>query len=131
MAELQNCPRCGTLYVRNSFRDVCEKCYKEEEKKYEIVYTFLKKQENRSATKDIVVEKTGVDEELIFKWIRKGRLQLTRFPNLGYPCAKCGTIIREGKLCTNCISTIQNDLEIHEKEKIRKEQIHNQTYHSQ
>ncbi|MGE6257327.1 TIGR03826 family flagellar region protein [Heyndrickxia sporothermodurans] len=131
MAELRNCPSCGSLYVKNSVRDVCEKCYKEEEKKFDIVYKFLKKRENRSATKDTVVEETGVDEELIFKWVRKGRLQLAQFPNLGYPCAKCGTIIREGKLCTNCIGSIRNDLEVHEKEEIRKEQIRLRTYHSQ
>lgn len=131
MAELKNCPKCGSLYVQNSVRDVCEKCYREEEKQYEMVYKFLKKRENRSATKDTVVEETGVEEELIFKWVRKGRLQLAQFPNLGYPCAKCGTIIREGKLCTKCISNIRNDLEIHEKEELRKEQIQNRTYHSQ
>lgn len=131
MADLNNCPKCGALYIKNNVRDVCEKCYKEEEKRYEIVYKFLKKRENRSATKDTVVEETGVEEELLYKWVRKGRLQLAQFPNLGYPCAKCGTIIREGKLCANCTGGILNDLQLHEKEEKRKEQIQKRTYYSQ
>ncbi|MEB6548723.1 hypothetical protein MXL46_06330 [Heyndrickxia sporothermodurans] len=131
MADLENCPKCGALYIKNNVRDVCEKCYKEEEKRYEVVYKFLKKRENRSATKDTVVDETGVEEELLYKWVRKGRLQLAQFPNLGYPCAKCGTIIREGKLCVKCTGSILNDLEVHKKEEKRKEELQKRTYYSQ
>ncbi|MGX1901495.1 TIGR03826 family flagellar region protein [Thermolongibacillus altinsuensis] len=111
MAQLDNCPRCGRLFVKNQIRDVCEQCYKEEEKLFEKVYTFIRKRENRTATLAQVVEATGVDESLIVKWIKNGRLRLVQFPNLGYPCERCGKTIREGRLCQECITRMKKEIE--------------------
>jgi flagellar operon protein (TIGR03826 family) len=111
MAQLDNCPRCGRLFVKNQIRDVCEQCYKEEEKLFEKVYTFIRKRENRTATLAQVVEATGVDESLIVKWIKNGRLRLVQFPNLGYPCERCGKTIRKGRLCQECITRMKKEIE--------------------
>lgn len=70
--DLQNCPKCDSLYVKNKFRDVCEKCWKEEEAAYDTVAKFMRKRENRAATVLQVVEATGVPEDLILK-IHPGR----------------------------------------------------------
>lgn len=43
MAELMNCPNCGALFVKTNIRDVCEKCFKEEEVAFETVYKFIRK----------------------------------------------------------------------------------------
>ncbi|MFD2214830.1 TIGR03826 family flagellar region protein [Metabacillus endolithicus] len=110
MGELANCPNCDTLFVQTQFRTVCDKCYKEEEKKYETVYAFLRKRDNRKALLDEVVEGTGVSKDLILKFIRTGRIQLSSFPNLGYPCEKCGTLIRSDRLCGNCSNDIKKQL---------------------
>jgi flagellar operon protein (TIGR03826 family) len=123
MAELGNCPQCGDIYVLNNIRDVCLNCYKEEEADFEKVYQFIRKKQNRTAQMEEVVEATGVQKTLIYKFIKKGRIKLAQFPNLGYPCAKCGTIIREGKLCQSCLSGIQNDLNLVEKEGKRKREM--------
>lgn len=123
MAELGNCPQCGDIYVLNSIRDVCLKCYKEEEADFEKVYQFIRKKQNRTAQMDEVVEATGVERTLIYKFIKKGRIKLAQFPNLGYPCAKCGTIIREGKLCKPCTTGIQNDLQVIEKDEERQREL--------
>jgi flagellar operon protein (TIGR03826 family) len=122
MGELANCPRCGRLFVKHSIRDVCEQCYKEEEALFEKVYQFLRKRENRTATMAQVVEATGVSESLITKWIKIGRLQLVHFPNLGYPCESCGTMIREGQLCPKCRTKLQTQLKQLEEEKQRQRQ---------
>ncbi|MER2060743.1 MAG: hypothetical protein ABTA16_18155, partial [Niallia sp.] len=77
----------------------------------------------RTAQMDEVVEATGVEKKLIYKFIKKGRIKLAQFPNLGYPCSKCGTIIREGKLCQPCTTGIQSDLQLVEKEEERKREL--------
>ncbi|MDQ0214959.1 flagellar operon protein (TIGR03826 family) [Oikeobacillus pervagus] len=123
MDEIINCPSCGELFLKNSIHDVCRKCYLEEEKAFEIVYKFLRKRENRAATLERVVEATGVEEELIHKFVRKGRLQTTQFPNMGYPCDRCGMIIHKGKLCAKCIDSLKHDLKVHEQEEQRKEEL--------
>lgn len=131
MAGLENCPKCGSLYVKNNLRDVCGNCYKEEEKKYDIVSKFLKKRENRAATITTIVEATEVEEELIFKWVKKGRLHATHFPNLGYPCSKCGTLIKERTLCTSCATEIKKDLSrFEESERLKTQNGKNITYYS-
>jgi len=60
---------------------------------------------------------------LIYKFIKKGRIKLAQFPNLGYPCSQCGTIIREGKLCQSCLTGIKNDLHEVEKEEERQKEL--------
>ncbi|WP_423408252.1 TIGR03826 family flagellar region protein [Heyndrickxia sp. MSNUG] len=128
--DLSNCPECGEIYIKSKFREVCEKCWREEEAAYDTVYKFMRKRENRAATMLQVVESTGVSEVLILKFIKNGKLQITQFPNLGYPCDKCGKIIRTGKLCEGCASEILEDLKNHEREEEFKQKMnsHKATY---
>ncbi|WLR55537.1 hypothetical protein LC048_00495 [Mesobacillus subterraneus] len=121
--DLQNCPKCDSLYVKNKFRDVCEKCWREEEAAYDTVAKYMRKRENRAATVVQVVEATGVQEDLILKFIRSGRFQLTQFPNFGYPCDKCGAVIREGRLCASCAGELMADLRTVQKEEQRKKEL--------
>lgn len=129
MAELANCPNCGKLYVKNPVCDVCEDCYREEEAAFERVFQFLRKRENRAATIETIVEKNHVPEKLVFKWVRNGRLLIAHFPNLAYPCDRCGKLIQSGKLCEECAKTIAKDLERFEKEKKRQKEIRKKAYH--
>jgi flagellar operon protein (TIGR03826 family) len=122
--NLENCPNCGGLFVRNQFRDICESCYREEEKEFEKVYHFLRKRENRMATMAQVVKATGIKESLLIKFIKSGRLKLAQFPNLGYPCDRCGTLIREGRLCINCSTHLNKQLEMLQKEEEMKKRRH-------
>jgi flagellar operon protein (TIGR03826 family) len=123
MAELSNCPNCGEVFVKNQFRDICQKCWKEEEKAFETVYQFIRKRENRAATIQQVVEATEVDEDLILKFIKTGRLKLTHFPNLGYPCDKCGKIIQRGRLCEKCAEELRKELERVKTEEARQKEL--------
>ncbi|PKG22086.1 TIGR03826 family flagellar region protein [Niallia nealsonii] len=133
MANLENCPKCGELYVVNSFRETCTKCWKEEEADFDKVYQFIRKKHNRTAKMDEVVEATGVKETLIYKFIKKGRITLAQFPNLGYPCAKCGTEIRAGKLCSKCSADMKTGLKSLEAEETRKKERtkRSSTYYSE
>ncbi|WP_027409281.1 TIGR03826 family flagellar region protein [Anoxybacteroides tepidamans] len=129
--NLENCPNCGRLFVKNQFRDICDVCYREEEKQFEKVYNYIRKRENRMATMAQVVEATGVEERLIIKFIKSGRLQLANFPNLGYPCSRCGTLIREGKLCAQCTKDLNKQIErMQQEEEKKKEQRQRTVYYT-
>lgn len=110
MAQVKTCPSCGDLFNYTGIRDVCVKCAQGEEEIYQIVYRFLRKRENRAANVERIVEATGVDRDLLFKWVRKGRLQQAMFPNLGYPCDNCGHLTTTGKLCQRCQDELKQDL---------------------
>lgn len=123
MIDVVNCPKCGSIYIKNKFRDVCDDCFKKEEEEFDKVYQFLRIRKNRAATIPRIVEATGVDEELLLKFIRTGRLKVATFPNLGYPCDKCGTLIRKGKLCDECSTELREELEAFQKEEKRKKEL--------
>ena len=114
MAELANCLNCDAVFVKNT-RNICQKCFQEEEAAFDTVYRFLTKQKNREATLMQIVEATRVEEKVIIKFIKENRLRATQFPNLAYPCEKCGDDIASGKICTNCSREIISELEKQEK----------------
>lgn len=123
MAEIRNCPSCGEFFNYTGIRDICHKCAQNEEDMYQIVYRFLRKRENRAATVERIVEATGVQEELLYKWVRKGRLHPAVFPNLGYPCDNCGRLTNKGKLCQDCTDDLKSDLRTFEAAKEFREDI--------
>ena len=63
MSQLANCPRCNALFMKSSFQTVCVSCLKEEERAFETVYKFLKKQENRQSTMFQIVENNNAPPE--------------------------------------------------------------------
>jgi flagellar operon protein (TIGR03826 family) len=134
MAEVRNCPKCNEFFNYTGVREVCHKCAQSEEELYQIVYRFLRKRENRAATVERIVEATGAEEELLYKWVRKGRLQPAMFPNLGYPCDNCGHLTTTGKLCTKCQDELKADLRTFEAAKEFRESVEQRdrvTYHSE
>ena len=132
MREVSNYPKCGALFTKTKFRDVCQACFVEEEKLFEEVYQFIRKKENRTATMEQVIEGTEVEEIMIIKFIKSGKLRIVQFPNLGYDCERCGIMIREGSLCEKCIETLKKDLGSYQKEVQRKqkEREKNRTYYT-
>ena len=123
MGELANCPKCGTIFTKTPYRDVCHSCFQEEEEIFDTVYKFIRKRENRTATIEQVVEAIEVDKELLVKFIKSGRLRLAQFPNLGYKCDKCGATIQEGILCSNCASELRSQLRIVQEDERRQREI--------
>jgi flagellar operon protein (TIGR03826 family) len=105
------------------FRDVCDACYKEEEAQYDKVYAYIRKKINRTASMMQVVKETGVEETLIIKFVRTGKLRISQFPNLGIPCEKCGANINSGRLCGKCSDSLITDLQAFENEEKRLTEI--------
>lgn len=105
------------------FRDVCDACYKEEEAQYDKVYAYIRKKTNRTASMMQVVMETGVEERLIIKFVRTGKLRISQFPNLGIPCEKCGANIKSGRLCGKCGDSLVTDLQLFENEEKRLTEI--------
>lgn len=130
MAELANCRSCGKLFVRTS-SPYCPECLKEQDRKFDVVYSYIREQEHRMATVPQVHEATGVETELIYQWVREGRLVTTLFPNLGYPCRSCGKMITEGSLCDDCRMKLEKDIEQDKKEhELQRKISGRKTYHT-
>lgn len=70
----------------------------------------MRQKENRMATMLDVCEHTGVEEQTLRQFIREGRLMVSAFPNLGYPCESCGKMIQLKRLCTDCQSKLDDEI---------------------
>ncbi|MCI1858728.1 MAG: hypothetical protein LKI80_11280 [Sporolactobacillus sp.] len=129
MAELANCRNCGRLFVRTS-SPYCPDCLREQNKKFDRVYNFIRRREHRKATVAEVHEATDVETDLIYEWVREGRLTTTAFPNLGYPCKSCGKLITRGTLCDDCRRKLERDIATERKEQAAREFEDKETYHT-
>ena len=94
---LANCPECGKLYMENPSK-LCPDCYRIEEENEDKVAKYLRG--NRGASISEIHEATGVDEKIILKMIKKGRI--TGDIQVEYPCESCGRPILEGRVCPEC-----------------------------
>ncbi|OKP85831.1 flagellar protein [Paenibacillus helianthi] len=105
--NLDNCPRCGRLYVKN-IMDLCQPCIKDLEHQYETCVSYLR--ENRGTNIQELSDATEIPIKEITRFIREGRISIANAPNMMYPCEVCGTLIREGHMCDSCRNRLRKDL---------------------
>lgn len=105
--NLDNCPRCGRLFVKN-LMGLCQPCIKELEHEYEICVNYLR--ENKGTNIQELSDATGISIKEITRFIREGRISIANAPNMMYPCEVCGTLIRDGHMCDSCRSRLRKDL---------------------
>ncbi|QDQ00922.1 hypothetical protein FOH38_10875 [Lysinibacillus fusiformis] len=104
-----------------------------EEDIFSELHHFLLRKNNRILSNDEVVALTGVSSDLIYKWVKAGKLKNSIFPNLGAPCERCGKIT-QAKICVSCSSSIVSTLNQEKKDQAWFNQIQRKnpragTYH--
>ncbi|KGE20405.1 TIGR03826 family flagellar region protein [Paenibacillus wynnii] len=104
--NLDNCPRCGRLYLKN-IMDMCQVCVKDLEHQYEICVKYLR--ENKGTNIQELSDATDISIKEITRFIREGRISIAGAPNMMYPCEVCGTLIRDGHMCENCRTRLRKD----------------------
>lgn len=107
--RLKNCSICGRLFLQ-VHTDHCLDCYKKIERDFELVSGFLKEDENVLATIEVVKNATGVSLKQLTEFIREGRVFADDYPNLGYPCTRCGKLIKKQILCNSCFDEFATDV---------------------
>lgn len=107
--RLENCRICGKLFL-NDHTDYCLDCYKEVEQEFKCVVEFLINEKNRYATIEEVSNFTDVSLKQIAAFMRDGRIYADDYPNLGYPCAHCGKLIKRQVLCDDCFDQFSSEV---------------------
>ncbi|GHV08006.1 hypothetical protein FACS1894217_09790 [Clostridia bacterium] len=96
--DFKTCRTCGKIFsYKGSY--VCPDCVKEEDKKFTLVRNYMF--DNPVATMADISEACDVDEEIITRWLREGRLVARDSAPL-LKCAKCGKSIMGGMYCQSC-----------------------------
>lgn len=108
MPEIRNCLRCKKLFMYTVGPKICENCKKLEEEEFERVRQFVK--EFPGATIQEVSRETGVSRQLIYRFLKEGRLEVAEDSPIALLCENCGTRIRSGRFCVNCSKKLANEL---------------------
>ena len=74
MATLKNCVRCGKMFNSEGAEELCSDCVVEESKDLRKVTDFLRK--NPMASVMTVHEKTGIPQQVIFRFVKSGSLKM-------------------------------------------------------
>lgn len=99
--ELKNCPHCGKLFAYDGQHKLCKVCRKEEDDDFQKVKEYL--WDNPHATIEEVYEETGVERELIIKFVKEDRLIAEGIDvDFMLECERCGASISRGRYCEKC-----------------------------
>lgn len=108
MPELRNCKRCRRIFTYVMGPQVCEACKKQEEEDYEKVRKFLR--DYPGATIQEVSAATEVSPQLIYKFLRDGRIEVAKDSPIALLCENCGVRITSGRFCINCSRKLANEM---------------------
>lgn len=112
--EIRNCLKCKHVftYINSPY---CPKCEKEEELLFDAVRLYIR--ENPSCTMSEVVEATGVSMKKITRYLKEGRLEISKGMHGEITCELCNKPISKGKFCDTCVIQINQDMSVLFKEK--------------
>lgn len=108
MPEIRNCKRCRKIFTYITGPQLCEVCRKQEEEEYEKVRKFLR--EYPGATIQEVSQATEVSQQLIYKFLKEGRLEVATDSPIALLCENCGVRITSGRFCVNCSKRLANEM---------------------
>ncbi|WP_432667270.1 hypothetical protein R9X47_12860 [Wukongibacter baidiensis] len=103
---MKECLRCNKMIPDNTIRDYCEVCYEVYEKIFDKIREYLR--ENPLATAFEVAEYTGVDHQIIKKFVKEGRLIEIEAESVNIECKRCGALIlsKYHEYCPKCEKTL-------------------------
>ncbi len=108
MPEVKNCRRCRKIFMYVTGAQICEACRKLEDEEFEKVRTFVRN--FPGATMQEVSQETGVPTQLIYRFLKDGRLEVAESSPIALQCENCGVRIKSGRFCLNCSRKLANDM---------------------
>lgn len=106
MSQLKNCPECGRIFV-DLGTGICRDCMEKQEELMIEVSSYVRDHPH-STIRDIM-DAVGVKEKLIRRMIREGRF-IADGVDVSYPCERCGKPIHNGRYCSECTASLQQEV---------------------
>ncbi len=108
MPDVMNCRRCKKIFMHVTGPQICDACKKLEDDDYEKVRTFVKN--FPGATIQEVSQETEVPTQLIYRFLKDGRLEVSESSPIALQCENCGIRIKSGRFCVNCSKKLANEM---------------------
>jgi len=96
------------MFSTISSKLICQNCEKAEEEDFQKVKEYV--DDNGEATLYTIIRETGVGLKRISKFIREGRLEISRGLRDAFRCESCGAPISTGRYCESCFTTMKTEL---------------------
>lgn len=106
--EIRNCKKCGRIYNYVLGPNVCPRCMKELEDKFQEVKAYI--YDNPGVGVAEVSEAMDVPVGQIRQWIRDERLQFAEGSVTDLACECCGKSILSGRFCAHCKEAMVKEL---------------------
>ncbi len=107
--NLISCRNCGVIMVRIA-KDLCPKCFKEEEELFGKIKVFLRA--NPGASVEQVANNCGCEEDRVMFFIKSGRLERIGLKKIAHQCELCGVTIYEGVMCPDCNKKLKDQVKM-------------------
>ncbi|MCK9526903.1 MAG: MerR family transcriptional regulator [Limnochordia bacterium] len=103
---LKNCEECNRVFSHPT-RGLCQECYGKAQESFDTVKRYL--QDNPGATVAQVAKDTEVHLDLIYEYIRDGRLDVVP-KDARLQCSICGATINVGRVCMKCRADLRSTM---------------------
>lgn len=98
--EIRNCKKCGRIYNYILGPNLCPRCMKAQEEKFQEVKQYI--YDNPGVGVQEVSEVMEVSVGQIRQWVREERLQFAEGSVTDIVCESCGKTILSGRYCPQC-----------------------------
>lgn len=108
MPEVRNCRRCRKIFMYVTGAQLCDACKKLDEQDFDKVRNFVR--DFPGATVQEVSRETEVPTQMIYRYLKEGRLEVSESSPIALQCENCGARIKSGRFCINCSKKLANDM---------------------
>lgn len=113
MANVANCKKCGTLFLQTSKRDICDKCFEEQNKMLSEINSFVIMYPEETIPVEDVMKKFNLTPDEFEAFFVAGKF-VKIAQKVTMVCAKCGKTVpiagKTNQLCSNCAKKLQNEI---------------------
>ena len=106
--DVTNCRSCGRLFNRLADERVCPECKRKLEDKFYNVKMYL--EDHPKCPLEELATENDVTVKQLKQWVREERLVFSEDSPVGIECENCGAMIRCGRYCDACKSSLANTL---------------------
>ena len=103
---LINCKKCGTLFFKNSGREVCEECFKKELDVIDNIKSYIISTQKNKISLDEISNALSIAKSELEDLIMRGRL-FAVLPKISIKCRFCGVELEDdektGFTCKKCL----------------------------
>ena len=118
LGNIKKCRQCKELFSPSRKEKICPKCKQGEHEKFKIVKDYL--WEHPGSNVEELHRETGVEKELIRKFVKEGRFVEVKGVSLSVDCEKCGKSIPSGRFCESCKNNLRKGFESAKKKSSKK-----------